>query len=77
MILGLLLVAIGFVGDFCFLIQWGKTGYGELEAQSEMRWAILFTTLLIVGVEVFFASFFMSMLGISRDHYVGDYTSGE
>ena len=75
LILGLVLVLVGFIGDLGFFLSWQSAGYGDLAVQTGMRWAILFTTVLIVGVEVFFASFFMSMLGISRDHYVGDYTS--
>ena len=28
---------------------------------------------LFLGVQIFFSSFFLSMLGISRDTYIGDY----
>ena len=74
LIAGIVLMVTGFAGDIWFFLDWRSVGYGALSVQVGMRWAILFTTFLVVGVEVFFASFFLSMLGISRDHYVGDYT---
>ncbi len=68
------LVVAGLVGNLVFLVSWVRGGMGELVVQDGMRMAILWTTLLIVGIELFFASFFLSMLGISRDHYVGEYS---
>ena len=49
-------------------------GAGRLQVGVTMRPAILFTTLLVAGLQVFFGAFFLSMLGISRGDYVGDYT---
>jgi len=45
--------------------------------KQAMRMAIPFTTLVVVGIELLFASFFLSMLGISRDSYAGDYSPFE
>ena len=74
---GGLLVAIGFAGDLWFLVRWLEQGAGRLQVTVTMRPAILFTTLLVAGLQVFFGAFFLSMLGISRGDYVGDYTAGE
>ena len=74
LIAALVLIGAGFAGDLRFFINWSSSGFGDVAVEQGMRWAIFFTTILIVGIEVFFASFFLSMLGISRDHYVGDYT---
>ena len=68
-----LLIAIGLIGNVLFLIHWKEKGFGDLNVQIEMRSAILYTTFLIVGLEGFFSSFFLSMLGISRDTYIGNY----
>ena len=62
-------IVTGFLGDLRFLLHWRATGFGDLNVMSGMRVAILYTTLLLVGVEVFFASFFLSMLGIDRETY--------
>ena len=39
-------------------------GFGEL---GEERLAILAATLMIVGIQVFFSSFLLSILGLRRD----------
>ncbi len=72
---GLALTAVGLVGDLAFVVVWYHRQFGQLDVQRMMRPAIFFTTLLVVGVEVFFGCFFLSMLGISRGDYVGDYTA--
>lgn len=74
LILGGLLLLIGLVGDGVFLVSWVRQGMGPLDVTTHMRIAILFTTVLVVGVQVCFASFFLSMLGISREDYIGEYT---
>jgi len=68
------LIVLGFGGDCWFLFTWKNTGFGILEVKQAMRLAIPFTTMLVVGIELMFASFFLSMLGISRESYVGDYS---
>ncbi|MCK4829745.1 glycosyltransferase family 2 protein, partial [bacterium] len=55
------LIAIGLIGNILFLIHWKEKGFGDLNVQIEMRAAILYTTFLLVGLEGFFASFFLSM----------------
>ena len=58
----------GFAGDAGVFWQWASAGFGKLypfEPSSCSRF-------LFLGVEVLFSSVFLSMLGISRDTYIGD-----
>jgi hypothetical protein len=43
--------------------KWVDRGFGEL---SEARTAILAATLMIVGIQIFFSSFLLSILGLRR-----------
>ena len=75
LVAGAALILIGLGGDAFFLGRWIAEGAGRLEAGTTLRPAIAYTTLLVAGLQVFFGAFFMSMLGISRGDYVGDYTA--
>jgi hypothetical protein len=57
--------------------EWIAEGAGRLDAGATLRPAILYTTLLVAGLQVVFGAFFLSMLGISRGDYVGDYTAND
>ena len=46
-------------------ITWIDRGFGEL---SEVRMAVLAATLVIVGLQIFFSSFLLSILGLRRTH---------
>ncbi len=72
LVIGFLLGLTGLVGILWVVVQWGQGGFGELDVTVTMRPIIVFGTLLCVGVETFFASFFLSMLGIGRDTYIGN-----
>ncbi|MFC1686018.1 glycosyltransferase family 2 protein [Nanoarchaeota archaeon] len=59
--LGILLIgAIAFLG---ILIKWINSGFGEL---TEVRTAIFSMTLIIMGLQVMFSAFFLSVLGIKK-----------
>jgi glycosyltransferase involved in cell wall biosynthesis len=45
------------------VVQWADRGFGEL---SEERLAILAATMVIIGIQVFFSSFLLSILGLRR-----------
>ncbi|MCG3148425.1 MAG: Undecaprenyl-phosphate 4-deoxy-4-formamido-L-arabinose transferase [Verrucomicrobiae bacterium] len=67
---GGLLALIGFAGDMWIFCQWAGSGFGALaEIRAIMFWSLWF----FLGLQVVFASFFLSMLGISRGTYIGDY----
>jgi glycosyltransferase involved in cell wall biosynthesis len=50
--------------------QWAASGFGELH---QVRQVLFWSMWLFLGIQVIFASFFLSMLGISRGTYIGDY----
>ena len=67
---GTLIMAGVVVGAF-IVIDWVHHGFGVL---SEERLAVLAATLIIVGIQIFFSSFLLSILGLRRrdqaSHYV-------
>jgi hypothetical protein len=70
LLLGGALFLAGFAG--CAWVVWGwvASGFGPLH---EVRQVLFWSMWLFVGIQVIFASFFLSMLGISRGTYIGDY----
>jgi len=69
LLLGTALAVIGFTGDAIVFAQWAAHGFGYLEAVR----TVFFSSLsLFLGIEVVFSSVFLSMLGISRDTYIGE-----
>jgi hypothetical protein len=69
LILGTTLIILGLGGDGSIFWQWASSGFGRLPA---IRGVISWSLCLCLGVEVVFSSFFLSMLGIARDLYIGD-----
>jgi hypothetical protein len=63
LLLGAGLIGAGIAVGGVIVGTWIHRGFGEL---SESRLAILAATLLIVGVQVFFSSFLLSILGLRR-----------
>ncbi len=70
LVLGALLVLLGGAGLFWLCWSWAATDFGRFDG---MRLLIFFALWFFVGVQVVFSSFFISMLGISRGTYIGDY----
>jgi glycosyltransferase involved in cell wall biosynthesis len=60
---GALVMLVGLVMVGVIVVQWGQQGFGEL---SEERLAVLAATLVIVGIQIFFGSFLLSILGLRR-----------
>jgi glycosyltransferase involved in cell wall biosynthesis len=69
LVLGFVLFLAGFAGSAAVAWRWASAGFGELH---ELRAVIFWSMWMFLGVQVVFASFFLSMLGISRDTYIGD-----
>jgi glycosyltransferase involved in cell wall biosynthesis len=63
LLLGGGLILVGLVAAAWIVLQWFDRGFGEL---SEQRLALLAATLFIVGIQVFFTSFLLSILGLRR-----------
>jgi len=62
-ILGALLSLVGLVIGLVAFINWAKKGFGELSA---IRPAVLSMTLVVLGIQIIFSSFFLSILGIEK-----------
>jgi glycosyltransferase involved in cell wall biosynthesis len=69
LLLGAALASIGLLGDGALVWQWGHQGFGRLQP---IRSVFFFSLSLFLGVEIVFSSIFLSMLGISRDTYIGE-----
>ena len=70
LIVGAGLALIGLVGDVWVFWKWVASGFGPL---NEIRVVIFWSLWFFLGIQVIFSSFFLSMLGISRGTYIGDY----
>jgi len=64
---GFLLLAVGFLTNLYLLIQWGRTGFGALDPIASMPVAIWGCTAMMLGVQTIYGSFFLSMLGLSKN----------
>jgi len=70
LLLGTALFLAGFAGCAWVTWQWAASGFGEL---YEVRQVLFWSMWLFLGLQVIFSSFFLSMLGISRGTFIGDY----
>ena len=70
LLIGGLIFFAGLIG--CARITWGWVtgGFGPL---YQIRQILFWSTWLFLGIQIIFSSFFLSMLGISRGTYIGDY----
>jgi hypothetical protein len=70
LMLGAVLALAGFAGDVWVFAQWARSSFGHLDlVRQTLFWSLWF----FLGVQIIFSSFFLSMLGISRGTYIGDY----
>lgn len=65
-LMGVVLVVIGIAASIASVFGWSKTGFDELSPESVMRVIIPAITMVEVGVEFIFASFFIGILQIER-----------
>ena len=70
LVTGAILALTGFLGDVWVLWKWVESGFGPL---SQIRAVIFWSLWFFLGIQTIFSSFFISMLGISRGTYIGDY----
>jgi glycosyltransferase involved in cell wall biosynthesis len=63
LVLGGAVLLLGVLIGAVIVVTWINRGFGEL---SEERLAVLAATLVIVGIQVFFTSFLLSILGLRR-----------
>ena len=70
LLLGGVLFVAGFAGCAYIAWRWAVSGFGPL---AQVRGVLFWSMWLFLGVQIVFSSFFLSMLGISRGTYIGDY----
>jgi hypothetical protein len=70
LLVGAVLALLGFLGDARIAWEWVTSGFGPLD---QVRGVIFWSLWFFIGIQIFFSSFFLSMLGVSRGTYVGDY----
>ena len=70
LLLGVALFLAGFAGCAWVTWKWAAGGFGPLH---EVRQVLFWSMLLFLGLQTIFGSFFLSMLGISRGTFIGDY----
>lgn len=68
--LGAIVATGGIAGSLWVFWKWAIGGYGLFQ---DIRALIFFSLWFFLGVQIIFSAFFLSMLGISRETYIGDY----
>jgi hypothetical protein len=63
------LILVGLIGNILSFATWASHGYGFLHDPREV---IFWTLWLLLGVQICFSSFFLSMLGVSRGTWIGE-----
>ncbi len=64
-LLGLIISFAGFLVGGITFFDWAKAGFGTLAAIRPMIFSM---TLLVLGIQIIFSSFFLSILGIEKKH---------
>jgi len=70
LLVGSVVFLLGFGGCAWITWRWIASGFGPLYA---LRQILFWSMWLFLGVQIIFSSFFLSMLGVSRETYIGDY----
>ena len=70
LLVGGILFLTGFTGCAWITWRWAASDFGPL---YQIRQILFWSMWLFLGIQVIFASFFLSMLGISRGTFIGDY----
>jgi len=69
LLVGTGLILAGLAGNLAVFWQWAVGDFGEFQG---MRQVIFWSLWLFLGIQIVFSSFFLSMLGISRDAFIGE-----
>ncbi len=70
LLLGGSLFLMEFAGCVWVTWQWAVSGSCELH---QVRQVLFWLMWLFLGLQIIFAAFFLNMLGISRETFIGDY----
>jgi hypothetical protein len=66
LIAGTILVVAGLAGSIYALVFWESQAFGPLDPSRVLRTILPAMTMLTLGSEVIFSSFFLSVLGLRR-----------
>ncbi len=66
LVAGALLVIVGVAGSVLALSDWTRTSFGRLNSESMLRIVLPSVFALVLGAQVIFSSFFLSILGLRR-----------
>ncbi|HEV2009797.1 MAG TPA: glycosyltransferase [Candidatus Limnocylindria bacterium] len=66
LVVGTILLVIGFAGSLIALGIWSAASFGELDPTNTLRLVVVSGTALALGSEIVLASFFLSVLGLRR-----------
>ncbi len=66
LLLGLLLLVIGLGFTVYSIVNWGSRDFGALNTRDAIRAVVPAATALVLGFQLIFSSFFLSILGLGR-----------
>jgi len=66
LVVGSLIALGGLMGSLWAVSMWGRAGFGPVDYSAVLRIVIPSGTALALGCQIIFASFFLSVLGLSR-----------
>ena len=66
LLFGALCVALGVVGSILALSTWARSSFGPITSDNLLRLVMLSVFALILGPQIIFSSFFLSILGLRR-----------
>ncbi|HZU39332.1 MAG TPA: glycosyltransferase family 2 protein, partial [Gemmataceae bacterium] len=66
LLLGALTVAVGLLLNGGLCVHWWRVDLGRLEIQTTMRYALWSSTLMLIGMQTVYGSFFLSMLQMRK-----------
>jgi hypothetical protein len=66
LVAGALCVALGVAGSILALSTWARSSFGAITSDNLLRLVMLSVFALILGPQIIFSSFFLSILGLRR-----------
>lgn len=66
LLVGVLCVALGVAGSVLALSTWARSSFGPITSDNLLRLVMLSVFALILGPQIIFSSFFLSILGLRR-----------
>jgi glycosyltransferase involved in cell wall biosynthesis len=70
LLIGLLIFLLGIVGSFYSFYKWQQAKFGNLEYKEILRIVIPSVTLILLGTQLLFSSFFLGIIRIKRKTHI-------